>query len=79
MFNGNMPLAKPAEVTLKELQSIISLLNFACSVMIQGRVLLRRLINLTIGIKKPHYFIRLNTEVKKGFTNLANLFGLFQW
>ena len=51
-------------MTLKEFQSIIALLNFACTVIIPGRVFLRRLINLTIGIKKPHYFIRLNTEVK---------------
>ena len=63
MFHGNMLLSKPA--TLKELRSIISRLNFACSVIIPGRVFRRRLINLTIGIKKPHYFIRLNTEVKK--------------
>ena len=55
-----MPLAKQ-----KDLQSIIGLLNFACSVIIPGRVFLRRLINLTIGIKKPYHFIRLNAEVKK--------------
>lgn len=53
------------KVTLKDLQSIIGLLNFACSVIIPGRVFLRRLINLTMGIKKPHHFIRLTTEVKK--------------
>ena len=53
------------KVTLKDLQSILGLLNFACSVIIPGRVFLRRLINLTIGIKKPYHFIRLNTEVKK--------------
>ena len=38
------------KVTLKELQSLIGLLNFACSVVTPGRVFLRRLINLTIGI-----------------------------
>ena len=52
-------------MTLKDLQSIIGLLNFACSVIIPGRVFLRRLINLTMGIKKPYHFIRVNTEVKK--------------
>ena len=52
-------------MTLKDLQSIIGLLNFACSVIIPGRVFLRRLINLTIDIKKPYHFIHLNTEVKK--------------
>ena len=52
-------------MTLKDLQSIIGLLNFACSVIIPGRVFLRRLINLTMGRKKPYHFIRVNTEVKK--------------
>ena len=56
-------LQSKKKVTLKELQSIIGLLNFACSVIIPGRVFLP--INLTIGIKKPYHFIRLNTEVKK--------------
>ena len=53
------------KVTLKELQSLIGLLNFACSVVTPGRVFLRRLINLTIGIKQSHHFIRLTTEVKR--------------
>lgn len=52
------------KVTLKELQSLIGLLNFACSVVTPGRVFLRRLINLTIGIKHSHYFIRLTSQAK---------------
>ena len=52
------------KVTLKELQSLIGLLNFACLVVTPGRVFLRRLINLTIDIKQSHHFIRLTTEVK---------------
>ena len=46
------------KVTLKELQSLIGLLNFACSVVTPGRVFLRRLVNLTIGIKQSHHFKR---------------------
>lgn len=53
------------KVTLKELQSLIGLLNFACSVVTPGRVFLRRLINLTIGIKHSHYFIRLTSQAKE--------------
>ena len=53
------------KVTLKELQSLIGLLNFACSIIKPGRVFLRRLINLTIGVTKPTYFIRITLEVKK--------------
>ena len=53
------------KVTLRELQSLIGLLNFACSVIQPGRAFLRRLIDLTIGIKLPSHKIRLNREVKK--------------
>ena len=37
------------KVTLRELQSLIGLLNFTCSVIVPGRAFLRRLIDLTIG------------------------------
>ena len=37
-------------VTLKEMQSLIGLLNFTCSVVILGRTFLRRMINLTVGV-----------------------------
>ena len=53
------------KVTLRELQSLIGLLNFACSVVVPGRVFLRRLINLTLGIKRSSHYIRLTQEVKK--------------
>ena len=53
------------KVSLKELQSLIGLLNFACSVVVPGRVFLRRLINLTIGVHQSHHLIRLTLEVKK--------------
>ena len=38
------------KVTLQEIQS---LLNFACTVVVPGRAFLRRLIDLTIGVRKP--------------------------
>ena len=37
------------KVTLKELQSLIGLLNFTCSVILPGRAFLRCLNDLTIG------------------------------
>ena len=52
------------KVTLKELQSLIGLLNFACSVVTPGRAFLGRLIDLTRGISQPHFFIWLNSNVK---------------
>ena len=53
------------KVTLKKVQSLSGLLNFACSVIKPGRAFLRRLIDLTIGIRSPHHLIRLNKEVKE--------------
>ena len=52
------------KVTLTELQSLIGLLNFTCSVIVPGRTFFRRLINLTVGVKHPRHFIRLNRETK---------------
>ena len=52
------------KVTLKELQSLIGLLNFTCSVIVPGGTFLRRLINLTVGIKRPRYFLRLNRKIR---------------
>ena len=55
---------KRKKVTLRELQSLIGLLNFPCSVVLPGRAFLRRLIDLTIGITRPQHFIRLTRAVK---------------
>ncbi len=52
------------KVTLRELQSLIGLLNFACKVILPGRAFLRRLTNLTRGTTKPHHHIRLNKEAR---------------
>jgi hypothetical protein len=52
------------KVTLKELQSLIGVLSFACSVVTPGRPFLRRLIDLTLGLKQPHHKRRLNKEAK---------------
>ena len=53
------------KVTLKELQSLIGLLNFACSVVTPGRAFSRRLIDLTHGVKNPGHYIRLSRETKE--------------
>ena len=52
------------KVSLQEIQSLTGLLNFACSVVVPGRAFLRRLIDLTIGVRRPHFQIRLSREVK---------------
>ena len=53
------------KVTLKEMQSLNGLLNFACSVIRPDRAFLRRLIDLTVGVRLPNHCIRLNREVKE--------------
>ena len=52
------------KATLKEVQSLIGLLNFACSVVVPGRAFLRRLIDLTKDIRCASHFIRLSRSVK---------------
>jgi hypothetical protein len=53
------------KITLRVLQSVIGLLNFACCVVLPGRAFLRRLIDLTKGITKQHHYIRLTTLMLK--------------
>ena len=52
------------KVTLRELQSLLGLLNFACSVIVPGRAFLRRLFDLTLGHTCPHFRITLNSEAR---------------
>ena len=56
---------KRKKVQLKELQSLIGLLNFATSVVTPGKAFLRRLYDLTQGVTRPHHFIRLRSDVKE--------------
>ena len=46
--------------TLKELQSLIGTLNFACKVVPPGRPFLQRMIDLTRNVKESHHHIKLN-------------------
>ena len=48
-------LLRRKKVSLRETQSLISLLNFACSVVAPGRAFLRRSNDLTKGIKLPNH------------------------
>ena len=51
-------------ITLRELQSLIGVLNFACQVIITGRVFCRRLIDATCNVHKPHPKIRVSKGMK---------------
>jgi len=57
-------LYKRRKVTLRELQSLLGLLNFTCSVVLPGRAFLRRLIDLTKGARRPHHRIRLTKAAR---------------
>lgn len=74
---------KHPKITLRNLQSIIGTLNFCCNIVVCGRAFLRRLINLTMGIKRPYYFIRITKSVQedlqawKTFLNMYNCKSFF--
>lgn len=53
------------KVSLKEVQSLTGLLNFACSVIKPGRAFLRCLIDFMLGIRSPFHLIWLTKEVKE--------------
>ena len=51
-------------VTLKSLQSLTGMLNFACQIILPARAFSRRLYNLEIGVSKSYYKIKMTKEVK---------------
>ena len=51
--------------TLKGMQSLIGILNFACRAIIPGRPFCRRLINSICGLTKPHHHLRVNKGIKQ--------------
>lgn len=55
------------KVTLKFLQSLIDLLNFACQVVAPRRAFCRRLIDATMGVQKQKHRIRVSAEIKHDF------------
>ncbi|XP_069592246.1 uncharacterized protein [Ranitomeya imitator] len=57
-------IGKLRKVTLKELQSLLGRLNFACRIMPMGRIFCRRLSRATAGVRAAHHFIRLSREHK---------------
>lgn len=50
---------------LKQMQSLIGSLNFACRAIVPGRPFCRRLINATCGLTKPHHHLRVTADMKK--------------
>ena len=52
------------KVQLKELQSAIGFLAFVCKVVMPGRTFLRRLYDLTKGVRKPYHYVRITKGAK---------------
>jgi len=55
-------------VTLRQTQSLCGMLNFACQVIAPPRAFSRRLYDLGIGLSKPYYKVRVNSQVKQDLT-----------
>ncbi|XP_068110929.1 toll-like receptor 7 [Hyperolius riggenbachi] len=53
------------KVTLRDLQSLIGKLNFACRIMPMGRIFCRRLSSATAGISAPHHRIRVTGDMRE--------------
>ena len=53
------------KLRLRELQSVIGSLSFVCKAVPPGRAFLRRLINLTMGVKKACHRVRINQESRE--------------
>lgn len=52
------------KVTLKIMQSLIGVLNFACRAVVPGRPFCRRLVDSICGLSKPHHHVRLRKSVR---------------
>ena len=63
------------KVTLRQIQSLTSVLNFACFVVVPGTAFLRRLIDLTKGVESAHYFVRLTKWVKADLSTWQSIYG----
>ena len=51
--------------TLRQMQSLIGSLNFACRAILPGRPFCRRLINATCGLTQPHHYLRITGGMRK--------------
>ena len=58
-------LLERKKCSLRELQSLLGLLQFACRVIVPGRTFLQNLYGLTMGCSKPYHKIRLSKNTKK--------------
>ena len=61
-------------VKLKHMQQLIGSLNFAARVIVPGRPFLRRLINSTKGVTKPHHHLKVTNSMRQDLDMWLNFF-----
>ena len=64
-------------VPLKELQSLIGLLNFACLVVLPSHAFLHKMIDLKKGLRKPYHHICLTRQCKEDILLWPNFLNSF--
>ena len=57
-------LSTTKSATLKQIQSLAGMLNFACGVIAPARAFSRRLYNLSTGLTKPYHHRKVTSQVK---------------
>ncbi len=67
---------KVKRISVQQLESLTGLLNFACSVVAPGRPFMRRLYQLTWGMKRriPHFKLKLTKGVKEDLETWEKFF-----
>ena len=58
-------LLSAKSATLKQIQSITGMLNFACGVIAPAHAFSRRLYNLEVGLSRPYHHVRITNQVKQ--------------
>ncbi len=62
------------KITVKQLESLTGLLNFACSVIVPGRPFLCRMYSLTAGMRRRlPYFTQANQMGAAGHMNMGDI------
>lgn len=51
--------------TLRQMQSLIGSLNFACRAVVPGKPFCRRLISAICGLTKPHHHLNITVSMKE--------------
>ncbi len=66
-----------SKLSLREIQSLVGSLNFVCRAVAPGRAFTRRLIGLTLGLRKPHHKVRISAGAKMDLVMWLEFLGIF--